>query len=242
MKNKIVLVTGGSKGYGAGIAEVLGKAGAHVWITGRDQVALEKTAKRLGATPFQADVTSPADWDRLFEAILKRHRRLDVLVNNAGAGVKIAPMDEQTDEDIAQSVTLNLTGALYGCRRAAKVMKKQKSGIIINISSACALYAWPGWGPYSAAKAGINQFAHCLYTELRPFGVRVTTITPSWGASDFVAASDIAGHPAGDAKIKKKCMQPVEMGRLVEHVCTTPAHLEIMDITVQPMIQEIMPL
>jgi NAD(P)-dependent dehydrogenase (short-subunit alcohol dehydrogenase family) len=242
MKNRIVLVTGGSKGYGAGIAEVMKQAGAKVWITGREQKALDATAKRLGVNAIRADVTSPADWDRVFAAIQAEAGRLDVLVNNAGGGVNIAPMTEQTDESIAQIIAINLTGQLYGCRRAAKVMTQQKDGIIINISSGCALHAWPGWGPYSAAKAGLNQFAHCLYTELREAGVRVTTITPYWGATDFVAAAGIAGHPAGDPEIRKKCMQPAEMGRMVLDICQTPAHLAIPDVTVQPLVQQIEPM
>jgi NAD(P)-dependent dehydrogenase (short-subunit alcohol dehydrogenase family) len=242
MKSKIVLVTGGSKGYGAGIAEVMKQAGAKVWITGREQKALDATAKRLGVNAIRADVTSPADWDRVFAAIQTEAGRLDVLVNNAGGGVNIAPMTEQTDEAIAQIIAINLTGQLFGCRRAAKVMKQQKDGIIINISSGCALHAWPGWGPYSAAKAGLNQFAHCLYTELREAGVRVTTITPYWGATDFVAAAGIAGHPAGDPEIRKQCMQPAEMGRMVLDICQTPAHLAIPDVTVQPLVQQIEPM
>ncbi len=211
MQDKVVIVTGGSKGYGAGIAEVLQQAGAKVWITGRDEGALEATAQRLGVQAIRADVTVPADWDRVFETVLAAGGRLDVLVNNAGGGVKIAPMAEQTDTSIEQSVAINLTGQLYGCRRAAKVMTAQRDGVIINISSGCALHAWPGWGPYSAAKAGLNQFAHCLYTELREAGVRVTTITPYWGATDFVAAAAIDGHPAGDPEIRAKTMQPLEM-------------------------------
>ncbi len=242
MKDKIVLITGGSKGYGAGTAEVMKQAGAKVWITGRDQAALDATAKRLGVKGIRADVTSPADWDRVFAALQAEGGRLDVLVNNAGGGVKIAPMTEQTDEAIAQIIAVNLTGQLYGCRRAAKVMKAQRSGLIVNISSGCALHAWPGWGPYSAAKAGLNQFGHCLYTELREAGVRVTTITPYWGATDFVDAAGIAGHPASDPAIRAKCMQPAEMGRLVLDVCNTPAHLAIPDITVQPLIQQIEPM
>jgi NAD(P)-dependent dehydrogenase (short-subunit alcohol dehydrogenase family) len=242
MKNKIVLVTGGSKGYGAGIAEVMTQAGAKVWITGREKRALDATAKRLGVKAIQADVTSPADWDRVFATIQAEAGRLDVLVNNAGGGVSVAPMSEQTDEAIAQIVAVNLTGQLYGCRRAAKLMKQQKDGVIVNISSGCALHAWPGWGPYSAAKAGLNQFSHCLYTELRAAGVRVTTITPYWGATDFVAAAHIAGHPADDPEIRKQCMQPAEMGRMVLDICQTPAHLAIPDITVQPLVQQIEPM
>ncbi len=240
--NATAIVTGGAKGYGAGIAEVLKSNGANVWITGRDTESLRRAASRLGVHAVTADVTRPGDWDRLFEEVLGATGRLDILVNNAGGGVRIAPMTEQTDETIAESIAVNLTGALFGCRRAAAVMSRQQSGIIINISSGCAIHAWPGWAPYSAAKAGLNQFAHGLYTELRPAGVRVTTITPYWGATDFVAAADITGHPAGDPETRKKIMQPLEMGQLVLSVCETPAHLVMPDITVQPLIQPIEPM
>ena len=72
------------------------------------------------------------------------------------------------------------------------LFRSQKAGTIVNISSGCAIHAWPGWGPYSAAKAGLNQFGHCLYTELRAAGVRVATITPYWGATGFVGAARIS--------------------------------------------------
>lgn len=242
LEGKVTVITGGSKGYGAGIAGVLKKSGAKVWITGRDGAALEATAARLGVQAIRADVTCPADWDRVFETVIQAGGRLDILINNAGGGVKIAPMDEQSDESIAEIIAINLTGQLYGCRRAAKLMKQQHHGIIVNISSGCALHAWPGWGPYSAAKAGLNQFAHCLYTELRESGVRVTTVTPYWGATDFVAAAAIEGHPAGDPEVRKKIMQPSEMGDLVLKICSTPAHLVMPDITIQPLVQQIEPM
>jgi NAD(P)-dependent dehydrogenase (short-subunit alcohol dehydrogenase family) len=207
MQDQAAIVTGGSKGYGAGIAQALKEAGAKVWITGRDQAALDAAAKRMRVQAVRADVTSPADWDRVFDAVLGAAGRLDVLVHNAGGGVRIGPMDTQTDDAMAQSIAINLTGVLYGTRRAVPVMKRQKGGMIIHISSGCARHAWPGWGPYSAAKAGLNQYAHCLYAELRPHGVRVTTITPYWGATDFVNAAGIAEHPVADPDIRKVCIQ-----------------------------------
>jgi len=193
LAGQTAIVTGGSTGYGAGIAQALKAAGAKVWITGRTAATLTKAAKRLGVKAIVADVTVSADWDRVFAAVLKATGRVDVLVNNAGAGIGIGSLTEQTDEAIDLCIRTNLTGQLFGCRRAADVMRRQKSGIILNISSGCALHAWPGWGPYSAAKAGMNQFSHCLYAELREAGVRVTTVTPYWGATNFVAAAGLAG-------------------------------------------------
>jgi NAD(P)-dependent dehydrogenase (short-subunit alcohol dehydrogenase family) len=235
----VAVVTGGSRGYGYGIAQSLCKAGAKVWITGRDEVALRKAAKTLHVEALVADVTSGADWDRVFDTVLRRHKRLDILVNNAGGGIKIAPFDQQTDETLEAIVALNLTGQMFGWRRAARVMRKQKSGLIVNISSGCAVHAWPGWGPYSAAKAGLNQASHCLYTELRDAGVRVCTVTPYWGDTSFRDAADV---PRADAGTRRKMMQPAEMGQLVLDICRLAPHLVIPDVTVQPLVQQIEPM
>jgi NAD(P)-dependent dehydrogenase (short-subunit alcohol dehydrogenase family) len=242
LENQTAIVTGGSKGYGFGIAARLKERGVRVWITGRDENALNAAAKKLSVNAVCADAINPADWDRLFEKVIGETGRIDILVNNAGASLKVAPFEEQTDDMLANIVQLNLVAPMYGWRRAVPVMKKQGGGVIVNISSGCALHAWPGWGAYSGAKAGLNQASHSLYTEVRPFGIRVSTVTPYWGATDFVAASGIIGHPAGEEDIRKKCMQPYEMGDLVAQICELPSHLVMPDITVQPMIQEIVPM
>ncbi len=243
MQDQIVIVTGGSKGYGAGIAEVLARRGAKVWITGREATTLEATAERLGVKAVVADVTQGNDWDRLFELVLAAHGRLDVLVNNAGAAISIKPLDQQTDADIERSLAVNLLGSLLGCRRAAAAMKKQGSGTIINVSSVCQSYAWPGWSVYSAAKAGLAQASKSLYCELREDGVRVTTLVPSWGATEFVDTTpDLDGAPTHEPSIRAKCTQPLELGEIVAHICATPPHLAVREYFVLPLVQEIMPL
>jgi NADP-dependent 3-hydroxy acid dehydrogenase YdfG len=239
LKDAVVIVTGGSKGYGFGMAEALIAKGAEVWITGRDEAALQAAAGRIGAKAVRADASSGADWDKLMEAVLKSKGQLDLLINNAGAGVAIAPVQDQSDDAIISSISVNLTGAILGCKRAAQIMTRQKSGMIINISSVCALYAWPGWSVYTAAKAGLSKFGHGLYTELRPFGVRVTTITPSWGTTEFAKVLNLPEH---DAATQAKCMSPEQMGELVVKLYAMPEFLVVPDITVQPMIQEIIPM
>ncbi len=236
---KTVIVTGGGKGYGRGIAKVLKNCGAHVWITGRDQKALEKTSKEIGGEYIRADVCVPKDWDRVIDSVVEKQGRLDVLVNNAGAAISIKPFDEQTDEEIMESISVNLTGSLLGCRRAVPVMKQQKSGTIVNVSSACARQAWPGWSVYSAAKAGIVQFSNCLYTELREWGIRVTSLIPSWGATGFLES---AGLQAFDAETNARSIQPDELGDIVAMICALPPHLEIQDMTVWPRVQKVEPL
>lgn len=237
------IVTGGSKGYGAGIASVLQRHGANVWITGRDTASVEQTAARINVHGVTADVTSGADWDRLMQQVIAATGRLDVLVNNAGSAGSIKPLGDQSDDDIVQSIAVNLTGSLMGCRRAANIMKEQRSGTIINVSSVCQRYAWPGWSVYSAAKAGLAQASKSLYTEVREYGVRVTTLVPSWGVTEFTSTTrDLDGAPSRVADIRAKCTKPEELGDVVAHICALPAHLEILEYVVVPMVQEIMPL
>ena len=231
------LVTGGSDGYGRGIAKALKNAGAEVWITGRNAEKLAKTAAELGVHAIQADVTSGSDWDR----VMSETGALDILVNNAGNSGRIAPVSEQTDEDIIRTVNINLTGAILGCRRAGVLMAERRRGIIINISSVCALYAWPAWSVYTAAKAGLSKFSHGLYTELRPFGVHVTCVTPSWGQTGFNRAANISGA-SEKPELAAQCIAPEELGAVIRSVIEQPDHLAVPDITVQPMIQDISPM
>lgn len=239
LQGKIALVTGGSEGYGYGIAKVLRTSGCIVWITGRNLMKLERAAAELDVNYIVADVCSSSDWDNVFKQI---GPHLDILVNNAGYGGNIAPVAEQNDTDIAQTIMTNLTGAILGCSRAAKLMSAQKSGNIVNISSVCALYAWPGWSVYTAAKAGLAKFSHGLYTELRPYAVRVSCITPSWGQTNFNIAANIQAAASENSDLAALCTAPEELGKLVKHLLETPDHLAMVDVTLMPMIQDIQPM
>lgn len=237
LKGKKVLVTGGGSGYGYGIAKVLSAAGAEVWITGRNEDKLKKVASELSIQYRVADVTKGADWDAVLEAM----GDIDVLVNNAGAGGHLVAVAEQSDADIAETIAINLTGVIMGCSRVARILSAKKSGNIINISSVCALYAWPTWSVYTAAKAGLAKFSHGLYGELRPHGVHVTCLTPSWGQTDFNVAAKITGA-SENADLAPLCTKPEEVGVLVKQIIETPDHLAIPDVTLQPMVQDICPM
>ena len=240
LKGAKAIVTGGDGGYGFGIARALLEAGAEVWITGRNAAKLAEAAQRLGARAHavQADASVPADWDRLFAEV---GEDVALLVNNAGFGGAIVEVADQRDENIASVVATNLTGVIYGSSRAAARMRARRAGLIVNISSVCARYAWPGWSVYSAAKAGLSAFSRGLYAELRPYGVRVACVTPSWGQTDFNAAAGIRGA-AESPDTASWCISPEEMGRLVRGIAETPDHLAVSELTVLPMIQEIVPM
>lgn len=151
-------------------------AGGEVWIVGRRLERLRKAAEELGVRFIQGDITRGEDWDRIMETV----GEVDILVNNAGVAVKVEPLLSFSDEEIFRSINGNLTGAILGCRRVAEKMVARKSGLIINVTSVCSHYGWPGFACYTAAKAGLDMFSRALYTELRPHNVRVTVLTPSW--------------------------------------------------------------
>lgn len=236
---RVALVTGASSGYGFGIASILRLRGFTVFVTGRREERLNSVAKEIGAIPLVADVTSTSDWDRVVSSILAEFGRIDLLINNAGGGGPIKPIAEQSDAEIDSVIALNLTSVIYGCRRIAPVMIAQNGGVIINISTVCAKYSWPGWSLYSAAKAGLERFSKGLYTELRPHGVRVTTLTPSWGTTEFNDAAGIAGPPP---ELLARSTKPEDLGRIVADIAETPAHLNILEMTVLPIVQDISPL
>lgn len=238
LRGVVAIVTGASAGYGVGIARVLKARGATVWITARRQDKLQAVAAELGVESIVADVCLPEDWDRVVETVLARSGRIDLLINNAGAGIRIAPLVELTPDEIQTCVTTNLTGAMLGCRAVAPHLQAHGSGTIINISSICDAECWPGFSIYGAAKAGLLHFSKHLYTELRADGVRVTCLTPSWGATEFREAT---GMSPAEEELRAKMTQPDELGELVAQVCELPEQLVIPTMTVLPLVQEIVP-
>ena len=198
---KVIIVTGGTSGFGFETARELLAMDAKVVITGRDEERLAQAAQALGTRNLlavRADVTITEHWQHLVEVTLAHFGHIDVLVNNAGAGIRIAPLEEQTDAQIDASLAVNLTGAIKGCREVLQIMKPQGRGHIINISSVCANHAWPGWTVYSAAKAGIVLFTRCLHLEMAEWGGKATTVIPAAAITGFKAAADMpATWPVG---------------------------------------------
>jgi len=239
LEGQVALVTGASRGYGAGIAQALAAEGATVWLTARSEKELGVVAESVGGRPVVADVTSGTDWDRVYQRVQAESGRLDILVNNAGAVFDVGPLSQISDAQIERNLTVNLTGTIFGCRRAAKLMIAQKSGTIVNVASVCAVQAWPDWSVYSAAKAGVLQLTRCLYTELRPHGARATCLVPSWGATDFSRA---AGLPEFDDETAQKCIQPLELGQVVVDICVLPPHLTVQELILWPLVQQVEPL
>lgn len=233
--NRVVLVTGASGGYGKAIAKAFVQSGDTVIMTARNAQKLEAARAEVGgALAFSMDVTRPADWDAALAAVKEKYGRLDVLVNNAGGGIAIKEVVDFSTEEIDATIKLNLNSVIYGCRTFAPMMKAQREGTIINISSVCARQCWPTWSVYAAAKAGVLNFSKGMYLELQPFGVRVSCVIPSSASTGFQSACGI-----GETN---DLLLPEDIADTVRYVADLPARAVVEDVTVWGIDKQVNPL
>lgn len=191
VKDGVVVVTGASKGIGRATAKAFLAAGANVVMVARSAERLEAEAAELGpgAVPMTADVGSPGDIRQLFAAIDARFGRLDVLVNNAGVAV-LADIEHATDADINRSIATNLLGPIHTTRAAIPLFRRTGGGHVINLSSESTLLPFPFLSLYAATKAGLETFGRAAATELKPLGVRVTTVVCGATMTEFASEWD----------------------------------------------------
>ena len=242
MKNKTIVITGASSGFGRAMTDKFASAGASLILVARGREKLQKTvdaANKNGAKAVAVcgDVTDPATFEKILVAAEKLSGRIDVLINNAGGGVKIAPVEEQTKESINQCINLNLVSVINACRIIVPQMKRQRDGLIINITSACAKFAWPGWSVYSAAKTGVYMFSRCLYAEVREAGIKVTVLHPGGSNTGFQQSADIENFDWQD----EMSLRPEHIAQAVYSLVEMPQGGVIPELAVYGQAQEIIP-
>jgi NAD(P)-dependent dehydrogenase (short-subunit alcohol dehydrogenase family) len=178
-QNQRVLITAAGSGIGRATAEAFLAAGAKVYICDVDKAALESALEaNKGLAGSMADVSDEAAVDRLFEAALAHLGGLDVMVSNAGIAGPTALVEDIALEDWRRCLAVNLDGAFLCARRAAPIFKRQKSGVIVNLSSTAGLFGFPRRSPYCSAKWAIRGFTKTLAQELGPYGIRANCICP----------------------------------------------------------------
>ena len=233
--NKVVLITGGTSGYGLAAAKKFADDGDIVMIASRNAEKVAQVVAENGlADGVKIDVTKYAEWVALKDYVMAKYGRIDVLVNNAGGGVRIAETIDQTPEDIDQAISLNLNSVIYGSKLFGEVMKAQKDGIIINISSVCARHCWGGWSVYAAAKAGVLNFTKGLYVELRPYGVRATCVIPAAASTDFQKNAGIAEE--------NQTLGVEDIANAVFYAANQPKGVVVEEMTVWGTSQDVQPL
>jgi NAD(P)-dependent dehydrogenase (short-subunit alcohol dehydrogenase family) len=174
LKGKVALVTGAGQGIGRAIAELFAREGAVVVATD-----MQEPAARFAGIEFQPlDVTKSADWQRVVADVLDRHRRIDVLVNNAGIVACYDPIHETSDEDWNRVIAVNQTGVFYGMRAVVPAMRAQRSGSIINISSIWGVVGAAGVAPYQASKGAVRTMTKNAAITYAIDNVRANSIHP----------------------------------------------------------------
>jgi NAD(P)-dependent dehydrogenase (short-subunit alcohol dehydrogenase family) len=187
LTGRVAVVTGGGRGIGRAIADGLARHGAQVVLSGRTEATLLDTAKAIGerASTQVADVSREADVLALRDAVLTRHGRIDVLVNNAGINPIFRGIERISLDEWQSIIDINLTGAFLCCKHLGGAMVEQGRGSIINISSVGGHVGLLRSVPYCASKGGVEMLTRALALDWAQRGVRVNTLAPGWVDTDL---------------------------------------------------------
>ncbi len=213
LAGKVALVTGASKGIGAGIARGLGEAGASVVVNyasdraGADRVVAEVTRKGAKAVAVQGDVSKAADVGRMLAEAIRAFGRLDILVNNAGV-YKLGPFESITEEEFHRHYDTNVLGPILAVREALRHCGPE-GGTVINISSIVGAAPWPQAVLYSSTKAAVDNLTRGLALELASRKVRVNAVAP--GTTESEGTSDLHLFEGDEGK---KVIASTPLGRL----------------------------
>jgi NAD(P)-dependent dehydrogenase (short-subunit alcohol dehydrogenase family) len=206
MNKKVWLITGAGRGMGVEIAKAALAAGHKVVATGRNT---ESVAKALGEDDnlliVKLDITKQADADAAVNAAIQKFGSIDVLVNNA-ANFIAGFFEELTQDEIAQQLQTSLIGPMIVTRAVLPVMRKQKSGHIISISSTAGISSLEFCSAYSASKFGLEGFMQALQAEVSPFGINTTIVNPGFFRTELLTeqSTKYASNPIVDYSGKRE--------------------------------------
>ncbi|HAL57385.1 MAG TPA: short-chain dehydrogenase [Bacteroidetes bacterium] len=231
LAQSISLVTGAGRGIGRAIALAMAKEGATVLLTARTVPELEAVRREIEtgggkAVAMPADVTSDDQLHALFDAIEKRFKRLDLLVNNAGIG-RFAPFTSLSVADLDSMWKLNVRAVFLCSQRAVRLMEVQKGGAIINISSLAGKNSFAGGSGYSATKWALMGFSKTLMLEVREHNIRVITVCPGSVDTTFSTLQK-------DSLRSEKILHPADVAETVLAAIRLPDRAMVSEIDIRP--------
>ena len=231
LANQVVVVTGANRGIGKAIASTFAAQGASLALCARNDETLQQVAHELrsgGADvlAMACDVSVEADVERLFDSIRDRFGRIDILVNNAGA-FDGGPLDEVSLDAWNNVIGACLTGTFLCSRAAFRLMKRQRSGRILNIGSISAQRPREGSTPYSAAKFGVWGLTQAIALDARPYGITCSCLHPG---NVLVERRIESGKTSDDEPM----MQPDSIARAALAMMTLPADVNFLEAIVLP--------
>ena len=230
LKEKVAVVTGGSRGIGLAIADTFLHEGASVVISGSTASHVEEAVKSLEGkhggrvTGVRADVRRYQDVEALMSKAVSTFGGLDILINNAGVGV-FKPVAETSVDEWHRVLDTNLSGVFYCCHAAIPQMKRRGGGWIINISSLASKNAFVNGGAYCASKSALNAFSETLMQEVRYDGIRVAYVLPGSVNTGFGGLSNTKSEWA---------LMPEDVARAVVDLVAFPARSLPSRIEIRP--------
>jgi NAD(P)-dependent dehydrogenase (short-subunit alcohol dehydrogenase family) len=234
LDGKVAIVTGGNRGIGAAIAEAFAREGCAVVLAARDEGRLAETASQLeagGATVLAVptDISDEEQVEALFARATERFGRLDILVNNAGA-FDGGPLDELTLEAWEKVMAVNLRGPFLCTRAAFRIMKRQRSGRILNIASISAQRVRPHSAPYSTSKHGLWGLTQVTALEGRDYGIAASCLHPGNTRNERRSL----GQTPQDQEPMMTCDELAETALLM---ASLPPHVNMLEAIVLPVEQ-----
>jgi NADP-dependent 3-hydroxy acid dehydrogenase YdfG len=243
IRNKVVVITGASSGLGEATARLLAAEGATVVLGARRADRLKALAEELNARGGKAivrttDVTDREQVKALVDAAVRSHGRVDVMLNNAGV-MPQSRIEQLKVDEWDQMVDVNIKGVLYGIASALPVMKAQKAGHFVNVSSVAGHKVGPGSAVYAATKFAVRALSEGLRQEVKPYNIRTTVISP--GAVVTELPNSIT-DPVAAARVQKLYAEvgisPSSFARAVAFAISQPEDVDINEILFRPTRQE----
>lgn len=224
---KVVLVTGASSGIGKCCAEYLSQRGFRVYGTSRRQDLTDSQRRSSNESLFQMiqmDVTDESSVNKGIDYIMTRESSIDVVVNNAGSAI-IGSLEDTTIEEVKSQFETNFFGTLRVCRAVLPVMRQQRSGHIISISSIGGLVGLPFQSAYSASKFALEGAMEALRLEMRPFGIQVVLVEPGDIKTEITQHRQKAKHSTRNPAYRDTFQRVVQLVESGERNGPKPEHV-----------------
>ncbi len=235
LRGKVAWITGGGSGIGLAGGVELAKAGAHVVISGRSAETLKKAEKEIKAAgsgeAIALDVSEQQEVAKAAQGILKRHGRVDILVNSAGINSPKRNFRNVSVESWDQIVAINLSGTFYCCQAVLPGMRERKDGLIINISSWFGRYWNTLGGPgYNATKHAVVSLTETVNVEEAANGIRATCILPGEVATPILEKRPVPPTP----EVRARMLQAEDLGKTILFIATLPARACVNEVVISP--------
>ncbi|MFC6221936.1 SDR family oxidoreductase [Hymenobacter artigasi] len=231
LTNQVAIVTGASRGIGQAIALLLAQQGATVVAVARSEQELSEITQQTQGLGIVADVSNEADAQRIIEETLRHYGRLDVLICNAGVG-SFAELENFSAAEWDRIFDTNVKGTFLLCKAAVPHFKARKKGHIVGITSDVAKRTFAHGTAYGASKFAQDAVLASLRKEVRPHGIKVSTIYPGLVDTFFNDTTP------GSAEAVQTHLRPADVAQAVCYVLEAPAHVVVDELMLHPLTQE----